>query len=95
MSYGNILGQHYTTYKDNNKGFVRVTYHQTDVVKTTSKTITLDTGGYFTATTKKRMNQASLMWGLGYTVYAKAGKWFVDYLDTKLEFKGKKLTFNR
>jgi hypothetical protein len=57
---------------------LRVTYHSTDVV-TVSKTgkITLNTGGWFTNTTKTRMNQAAHVFGLGYRVYQNKHKWFV------------------
>lgn len=45
-----------------------VTYHQTRVAHydRSEGVITLDTGGWFTATTKRRMNQALEHWGFGY-----------------------------
>jgi len=59
-----------TTVEGNTDNLV-VTYHDTVVVRVVSgplltyKTITLDTGGWFTHTTKARMNQASHQYGLG------------------------------
>ncbi len=55
-----------------------VRFHNTDVVKFTPKTITLNTGGYETATTKTRMNQTSNQFGLGYTVTQKDFSSFVQ-----------------
>jgi len=55
-----------------------VSYHKTDVVKFTKKVITLNSGGWKTATTKNRMVQASNQFGLGFSVFQKQGGWFVD-----------------
>jgi hypothetical protein len=75
---------------------ITVKYHDTDVVKATKTKIILDTGGWFTNTTKTRMNQASNEYGLGYNVYQKGGKWFVDYYGETIPFAGKKtLTLKR
>ena len=49
----------------------------TRVVEVAPSFIRLFTGGYETATTKTRMNQASNQMGLGYYVYQKRGQWFV------------------
>lgn len=72
-----------------------VKYHNTVVVKFTSKTIILNTGGWKTATTKTRMNQASNSFNLGYNVFSKSGKWFVSFKGKFLPFKGKTLTLRR
>jgi hypothetical protein len=66
-----------------------VRYHNTDVVRFDDPRlkIVLNTGGWKTATTKTRMNQASNQFGLGYQVSQKKGDWFVDY-------KGKTIPFN-
>lgn len=56
-----------------------VKYHQTEVVKVDRQgVITLDSGGWMTATTKLRMNQAANQYGLGFGVFQKAGKWYVQ-----------------
>ena len=62
-----------------------VTLHHTDIVKITDYQtsgemhITLDTGGYNTVTTRRRMNEVSQAYGLGFQVYQKDYQLFVDY----------------
>ena len=68
-------------------GLTKMYYHNTSVVSFNDKIITLDSGGWETNTTKKRMNQASEQYNLGFTVYQKAKKWFIKY-------KGKEIPFN-
>lgn len=61
---------------------VTVRYHNTDVVNVyRDGRIKLNSGGWRTATTKNRMNQASNQFGLGYRVYQIDFKWFVDCPD--------------
>lgn len=55
----------------------RVTYHRTVIVEWTDSAITLRSGGWQTVTTKRKMNQASNQFGLGYQVYQKDHGWFV------------------
>ena len=67
---------------------LRVTYHDTDVVTVyPNGRIDLDTGGWFTATTKLRMNQASNQFGLGFVVYQRNYQWFVDVDGHTLAFE--------
>lgn len=54
-----------------------VRYHDTDVVTFDGNTVILRTGGWKTATTKTRMNQASFQYDLRYHVHQTKGKWFV------------------
>ena len=55
-----------------------VTYHNTIVVKVINdRYVILNTGGYYTDTTKRRMNQASLQYSLGYNVYQCDFVWYV------------------
>ena len=69
-----------------------VRYHDTDIVKFTKRmepfrhisgpelpvtTVELDTGGWWSATTKKRMNEVSAHYKLGFQVFQRKGKWFV------------------
>jgi hypothetical protein len=61
----------YKTGKDNLR--TQVWYHSTCVVEFDKDVIKLCTGGWRTATTKTRMNQASNQFGLGYSVYQKRG----------------------
>jgi hypothetical protein len=58
-------------------GKTKVRYHNTDVVTFDDKEIVLDTGNWYTVTTKVRMNQASNQYGLGYSVFKKDGFWHV------------------
>lgn len=57
-----------------------VRYHDTDVVSFTATTITLRSGGWRTATTKLRMNQASHQFNLGFEVYQHRHVWWVQFL---------------
>jgi len=81
------VGSPMTSVRSKKAGFVSVVYHNTEVVKATPKTITLDTGGWFTATTKTRMNQASNQYNLGYYVFQKNYDWFVKYKGRTIPFK--------
>jgi len=60
-------------------GITKVRYHNTDVVEFGNERITLRTDGWHTYTTKTRMNQASNQFGLGFYVWQKNFKWFVDF----------------
>lgn len=60
-------------------GYTKVRYHNTDVVCFNDKHIILDSGGWQTATTKTRMNQASNQFNLGFHVYQEKGEWYVSY----------------
>lgn len=68
-------------------GDIAVTYHQTLVVDLRDGIVTLDSGGWKTATTKARMNQASNQFGLGFSVYAKDHVWYVDMADPARSFQ--------
>jgi hypothetical protein len=63
-----------------------VVYRGTAVVEKRGGTIRLNTGGWFTATTRTRMMQAANEFGLGYSVYQKARKWFVDWKGETIPF---------
>ena len=73
-----------------------VGYHNTNVVMFDHETVTLNTGGWSTVTTKLRMNQAANQFGLGYQVYQKNWSWFVELADgTVLPFNDWEVTFKR
>ena len=72
-----------------------VSLYSTDVVHATAELITLDTGGYFTNTTKARMNQAASEFNLGYYVYQAKGNWFISYKGNMIPFIGSRVTLNR
>ena len=59
-------------------GTVNVRYHKTVVVKRkTDGNVILNTGGYKTTTTKRRMNQASELYDLDFYVYQRNHEWYV------------------
>jgi hypothetical protein len=74
---------------------IQVKYHDTVVVEITHNRIVLNTGGWKTTTTKRRMNQASNQYGLRYWVYQTRGLWFVHYGGKDLAFKNDELVLIR
>lgn len=64
-----------------------VKYHDTVVVKWNPFEIILHSGGWQTVTTKRRMNQASNDFHLGFSVYQKAGDWFVTWKEEVYPFE--------
>ena len=89
-----MIGTHRTTITTDN-GTTEVVYHSTKVVKFNSETITLNTGGWDTTTTKRRMNQVSDTYGLEYRVFQKNWDWFVEFNGKTLPYNSNKLTLNR
>lgn len=57
-------------------GWQCVQYAKTVIVKWNADYIILDNGGWFTVTTKRKMNQTANQFGLGFFVWQKAGAWF-------------------
>lgn len=77
-------------------GLVRsVKLYNTEVVQFDKNRVKLNTGGWFTSTTKNRMNQASRDYGLGYSVYQKKHQWFAEHKGKKYSFKNGFLEFDR
>ena len=78
----NEIGSHKTTIstellQDAEKRLL-VPYHNTIVVKVINdRYVILNTGGWYTTTTKRRMNQASKQWNLGIVVYQCNYVWYV------------------
>jgi hypothetical protein len=66
---------------------MQVWYHGTCVVEFNPARIRLHSGGWRTATTKLRMNQASNQFKLGYSVYQKNHAWLVDFNGQTLPFE--------
>lgn len=56
---------------------VAVTYATTCIVRADDATVTLNSGGWRTVTTKRKMTQAAEEFGLGFSVFQKAGAWYV------------------
>ena len=81
------IGKVATKVAVDSEGVLRVTYHGTHVVTVYPEgRIVLNTGGYFTATTRTRMNQASSQFNLGFHVYQRNYYWFVDVDGHTLKF---------
>ena len=69
----------YRTTVSERDGTTAVTFHSTDVVVFDANTITLNSGGWQTVTTKRRMNQTADHFGLGFRVWQKNFIWYVDW----------------
>jgi hypothetical protein len=61
-----------------------VTYVSTEIVKWDDKSVTLNSGGWRTVTTKRKMNQAARQFILGYRVEQKKGEWSVYLYGTNV-----------
>ena len=72
-----------------------VRLYATDIVKFSPKSITLDTGGYQTPTTIRRMNEAASQYNLGYSVFQRGGKLFAAKGGKLKAFKGSKVVIKR
>jgi len=88
------IGTHKTTIKHEGEA-TAIRYHYTDVVTFDNNTITLNHGGWTSVTTKKRMNQVSIEYGLGFRVYQKNFNWFVKYKGKTIPYTNYKLKLNR
>ena len=95
MGQQSTIGTHKTSkVRIDNK--LIVTYHSTAVVLIkNNRYVTLNSGGWYTNTTKTRMNQASNQFDLGYRVYQKNFDWFVEHNGKTYEFIGNSKTLNR
>jgi hypothetical protein len=78
MGQQHKVGKHRTTVV-NDDAKLAVTYHETEVVywDKTTNFITLNTGGWWTPTTKTRMNQAANEFNLGFYIYQEDFQWYV------------------
>jgi|TARA_R110002111_G_scaffold225365_1_gene286974 hypothetical protein len=73
----NRLSNYRTTWTETN-GRGSVVYVHTPIVEWNEDTITLKSGGWESVTTKRKMNQSALQFGLGFGVYQRNYEWFVD-----------------
>lgn len=79
-----------------NDGMTCIRLHKTEVVRFNGEVIILDSGGWRTVTTKTRMNQTSNEYGLGYSVFADKGIWYVKHNgNTTLYHDGMRLERNK
>ena len=79
FDYRDLQGEHHQL-----QNAAVVTFHNTDVVAISGSdsvgyTVILNTGGFFTRTTKLRMNQAMREYGLPIGVFQKDGVWYVQF----------------
>jgi hypothetical protein len=72
-----------TTISTNSDGATEVKFYDTIIVTVkfypVGAHVTLRTGGFFTATTKVRMNETASDFGLKFSVYAEKKVWYVRY----------------
>jgi len=81
-------------FEDN--GDTVVTYHGTEVVRFNQLLVFLNTGGWKTATTKLRMNQASNQFDLGFQVFQSKHEWYVQIKGRgKFSFSRDRINFLR
>jgi hypothetical protein len=81
MSQTSKIGKTATRVYVDEDGFTCVRYHDTVVIRFNDKEIILDEGGWFTNTTKLRINQASAQFNLGCYVCQKDYRWTIHYKD--------------
>ena len=94
MPNTNKLSNYRTTISTND-GKTSITYVNTAIVSFDADTVTLNSGGYQTVTTKRKMNQASNQFCLGYGVYQKDYHWYVDLPNGKTVEFYDGITINR
>jgi hypothetical protein len=63
-----------------------VRYHKTDIVQFSANVIVLQNGGWFTPTTKKKMNRASQEFNLGFFVFQRDFTWYVTFQCRDMEY---------
>jgi len=81
----NEIGKSKTKIKTENNDTI-ISYHFTNIVKFNTTEIVLNSGGFLTKTTKLRMNQTSLQYKLGFSVYQKDFIWYVEYEGKTYDF---------
>jgi hypothetical protein len=85
MPRNDKLSNYRTTWHSTTTGGA-VTYISTEIVRwDADRTVTLNSGGWHTVTTKRKMVQASCQFNLGYTVYQHKGDWFVTVFGVSPE----------
>lgn len=94
MAQQHEIGKHATSIQTID-GQTHVRYHSTNVVSFDAKNITLNTGGYYTHTTKTRMNQAASQFNLGYRVFQRDYEWYVMYKDQCKRFESERIRLVR
>ena len=79
MSYNKLSNYRTAWYDEGSTG--SVVYASTAIVSWYDGKVTLRSGGWETVTTKRKMNQASHQFDLGFGVYQRNHVWYVDLPD--------------
>lgn len=96
MAYNKV--SNYATVIGTENGFNFVQYHSTKIVQWNDDEIILDTGGWFTPTTKTKMNQVAHQFDLAFHVYQENGEWYVSQPNNHILYSfgaNIRLTFKR
>ena len=86
MPSNDKLSNYATTWGESN-GTGSVQYHQTKIVEWNDSSIILRNNGYYTLTTKRKMNQAANQFRLNFSVYQEKGEWYVSHSGDTLPFE--------
>ena len=95
MSRSDQLSSYKTTIAGDGEGNTIITYQSTVIVKFGRDTVTLNSGGWDTVTTKRKMNQASRQFNLGYSVTQRDFEWLVTLPSGETVTFVDGMTFNR
>lgn len=90
----NKLSSYRTTITARN-GNTCITYVSTVIVEFDAECVILRTGGYKSVTTKRKMNQTSNQFNLPYSVFQKAGDWYVSTSAGTFPFTGSEFVLDR
>ena len=66
-----------------------ITYRKTQIVRFNSAEIVLNFGGWDTVTTRRKMNQASHQFNLGYSVWRDKGETWIGWKDVRFGAGGR------
>lgn len=92
----NRLSSYCTNVGTDANGDQFVQYRNTVIVRWNAHGIELNTGGWATVTTKRKMNQASHQFGLGYSVSQRDHAWYVTTPQgNEVSFDGRVLLLDR
>ena len=72
-----------------------VTYQTTNIVEFNAERVHLDTGGWQSVTTKRKMNQAANQFDLGYSVTQVNHVWWIWTKAGRFRFEAESFTFDR
>tara|TARA_R110002020_G_scaffold164900_2_gene352039 strand:- start:732 stop:1148 length:417 start_codon:yes stop_codon:yes gene_type:complete len=88
VGLGSLVGKHQTSINWNYANSVlSFKYWYTDIVRITSDEVILNNGGWYTSTTKRRMNQIAEALGFDFKVYQKNYNWYAEVNDLNGKIK--------